>query len=143
MVEVFSRRPSSERRRGRDAGRPGLRNLILFGDPGSNSVLGQAMPGLPFRWAKDKIAWNGIDYAAVEHVPVLIYPSPFAANRYLVLNSGHTFHADDFKGTNALLYPRLGDYALLKCAGDKKEPLAVEVVEAGLFDDFWRWPARP
>jgi dienelactone hydrolase len=119
------------------------RNLILFGDPGSNSVLAQAMPGLPFRWAKDKIAWNGKDYAAAEHVPVLIYPSPFAANRYVVLNSGHTFHAEDFKGTNALLYPRLGDYALLKTAADKKDPLAVEVVEAGLFDDFWRWPARP
>jgi hypothetical protein len=118
-------------------------NLILFGDPGSNSVLAQAMPGLPFQWTKDKIAWNGKDYAAAEHVPVLIHPSPFAVNRYVVVNSGHTFHADDFKGTNALLYPRLGDYAMLKRAGDKKDALAVEVVEAGLFDDFWRWPTKP
>ncbi len=117
-------------------------NLILFGDPGSNSILAQAMPGLPFQWSKDKIAWNGKDYAAADHVPVLIYPSPFAVNRYVVVNSGHTFHAEDFKGTNALLYPRLGDYAVLK-AGDKKDPLAVEVEEAGLFDDFWHWPARP
>ena len=118
-------------------------NLILFGDPGSNSLLAQAMPGLPFRWTKDKIAWNGKDYSAADHIPVLIYPSPFAVNHYVVVNSGHTFHAEDFKGTNALLYPRLGDYAVLKLNGDKKEPLAVEVSEAGLFDDFWRWPARP
>jgi predicted esterase len=119
------------------------RNLILFGDPGSNSVLAQAMPELPFQWSKDKIVWNGKDYAAADHIPVLIYPSPFATNRYVVVNSGHTFHVEDFKGTNALLYPRLGDNAMLKWAGDKKDALAVEVEEAGLFDDFWHWPARP
>jgi hypothetical protein len=69
---------------------------------------------------------------------VLIYPSPLAAGRYVVLNSGHTFRARDFEGTNALLYPRLGDHAVLKLVPDKKDPLAVEVVTAGLFDDFWR-----
>ncbi len=115
-------------------------NLILFGDPGSNCLLEQAMPGLPFRWTKDKVTWNGKDFAAGETVPALIYPSPFAVDRYVVVNSGHTFHAADFKGTNALLYPRLGDYALLHLMkpGEKNDPLAVEVQEAGLFDDFWR-----
>jgi predicted esterase len=116
-------------------------NLILFGDPGSNRVLAQALPGLPLQWTKDKIAWNGKEgrnYAASETVPVLIYPSPFSTEHYIVVNSGHTFHAEDFKGTNALLYPRLGDYAFLKIKGDKKDPLAVEVQEAGLFDDVWR-----
>ena len=44
---------------------------------------------------------------------MLIYPNPLNANRYVVLNSGHTFHAADYRGTNALLYPRLGDYAVL------------------------------
>src|SRR5687767_15243023 len=38
-----------------------------------------------------------------------------------VLNSGHTFHAKDFQGTNALLYPRLGDYALLKVTSPEKD----------------------
>ena len=56
----------------------------------------------------------------------------------MVLNSGHTFHAADFQGTNALLYPRLGDYAILKLAPTDKDPLAVEVATAGLFDDFWQ-----
>ena len=51
---------------------------------------------------------------------------------------GHTFHAADFLGTNALLYPRLGDYAILKPAPTEKDPLAASVVIAGLFDDFWR-----
>ncbi len=116
------------------------RHLILFGDPSSNSLIGQALDGLPFSWTKDKITWGGKDYPANEHVPVLIYPSPFWPNRYLVLNSGHTFHAEDFQGSNALLYPRLGDYAILKLPGDKKGPLDVEVKTAGLFDDFWHLP---
>ncbi len=116
---------------------------IVTSDPGSNSILAQAMPDLPFQWTKEKLAWNGKDYAAAEQVPVLIQPSPFSVNRYVVVNSGHTFHAEDFKGTNALLYPRLGDFAVLKLGGDEKQALAVEVVDAGLFDDSWRWPKRP
>ncbi len=71
---------------------------------------------------------------------MLIYPSPLATDRYLVVNSGHTFHAADFEGTNALLYPRLGDRAVLRLTGAKKDPLAVEVQDAGLFDDDWRIP---
>lgn len=117
------------------------RHLILFGDPSSNSLIAQVLDALPFSWTKDKITWDGKDYATKEHVPVLIYPSPFSALHYVVLNSGHTFHAKDFQGTNAQLYPRLGDYAILKLTGDnnsdKKDPLAVEVERAGLFDDFW------
>jgi len=119
------------------------KHLILFGDPASNSLIEQVVTGLPFRWTKDKITWNGNDYPAGEHVPALIYPSPLNLDHYVVLNTGHTFHAEDFKGTNALLYPRLGDYALLKLKGDAKEPLAVEVVDAGVFDEFWKMPAQP
>ncbi len=75
-------------------------------------------------------------------MPVLIYPSPLSITHYVVLNSGHTFHAADFQGSNALLYPRLGDYAILKLAGDKKAPLSAEVSKAGLFDDFWKTSPR-
>jgi predicted esterase len=118
------------------------RHLILFGDPGSNALIAQTLPGLPLKWTKDQVVWDGKEYAAKGHVPALIYPSPLAADRYVVLNSGHTFHAADLKGTNALLYPRLGDFAILKLAG-KDDPLAAEVLTAGLFDDYWRLAPRP
>jgi predicted esterase len=114
------------------------RNLILFGDPASNTLIAQVLDRLPLKWTKESIAFAGKTASAVDHVPVLIYPSPLNSSRYVVLNSGHTFHAADFKGTNALLYPRLGDYALLKLAGTDKDPLAVETVTAGLFDDAWQ-----
>jgi predicted esterase len=114
------------------------RHLILFGDPSSNSLIEQVLPALPLSWSKERIALEGQEGNAADHIPVLIYPSPLGVERYVVLNSGHTFHAADFRGTNALLYPRLGDFALLKLKGDKNDPLATEVKKAGLFDDFWR-----
>jgi predicted esterase len=114
------------------------RNLILFGDPSSNSLIGQALDALPLEWTKEKITLAGKTVSAADHVPVLIYPSPLNANCYVVLNSGHTFHAADFQGTNALLYPRLGDYALLKPAPTEKDAAAAEVVTAAVFDDFWQ-----
>ncbi|HJT78934.1 MAG TPA: prolyl oligopeptidase family serine peptidase, partial [Gemmataceae bacterium] len=114
------------------------KNLILFGDPASNGFIEQVLPGLPLRWTREEIALAGKKVGAADHVPVLIYPSPLNPERYVVLNSGHTFHAADFEGTNALLYPRLGDYALLKPAAKDGDPAAAEVVEAGLFDDAWQ-----
>jgi hypothetical protein len=114
------------------------KHLILFGDPSSNSLIAQALDGLPLKWTKESITLAGKTVSAAEHVPVLIYPSPLATGRYVVLNSGHTFHAAEFRGTNALLFPRLGDYALLKLGATEKDPLAVEIATAGLFDDFWQ-----
>lgn len=116
------------------------RHLILFGDPGSNELIDQVLPGLPLTWTREKIRFAGYEQDASSCVPVMIYPSPLASERYVVLNSGHTFHAEDFRGTNALLYPRLGDFAFLRLTGEKNDPLAVEVQKAGLFDDYWQVP---
>jgi hypothetical protein len=114
------------------------RNLVLFGDPASNSVIGQLVDALPLEWTAERIALGGKTVSAEDHVPVLIYPSPLNPRRYIVLNSGHTFHAADFQGSNALLYPRLGDYAVLKPTPTERDLLAAEVVTAGLFDDQWQ-----
>jgi hypothetical protein len=113
------------------------KHLVLFGDPSSNALIAHVLDGLPLEWTKESIALAGKKYSAAEHVPVLIYPSPLNASRYVVLNSGHTFHEPDYVGTNALLYPRLGDYAILRLTGGR-DPLAVEVATAGLFDEYWQ-----
>jgi predicted esterase len=114
------------------------KNLILFGDPSSNSLIEQVLPGLPLTWTKEQITLAGKSGNAAECVPALIYPSPLHGERYVVLNTGHTFHAAELEQTNAQLYPRLGDYALLKLAASNKDPLATEVLVAGVFDDFWQ-----
>jgi dienelactone hydrolase len=117
------------------------RHLILFGDPSSNSLIAQVLSGLPLSWTRQRLTMAGHEYDAADHLPALVYPSPLATGHYVVLNSGHTFHAADFRAGAALLYPRLGDWAVLKVSAHEKDPLAAEVAAAGLFDDFWR-PAR-
>jgi predicted esterase len=118
------------------------RNLVLFGDPSSNALLAQILDDLPLSWTREEIKLGEASYKAADHVPVLIFPSPLNPRRYVVVNSGHTFHAADFRGTNALLFPRLGDYAVLKLAGTEKDPLAVEIAASGLFDEYWQ-PVNP
>lgn len=118
----------------------GSKHLILFGDPACNSLIAQVLDGLPLTWTRKHIGLGGLEYSAKDHVPVMIYPSPLNALRYVVLNSGHTFHPADYKGTNALLYPRLGDFAVLRLDGTKEAPLEVDVRKAGLFDEFWKLP---
>ena len=117
-------------------------NLILFGDPGSNSVIAKVVGQLPIRWSKTEIAIGTHTYAAADHVPVIVYPNPLNPKRYVVINSGHTFKEADLKGTNALLYPRLGDWAVIKPTPTDKDPAAYEVVTAGLFDENWQFPKK-
>jgi hypothetical protein len=113
------------------------KHLILFGDPASNALIAQVVDGLPLHWSREVVSLAAAQGNAADHVPVLIYPNPLNAARYVVLNSGHTFHAAEFQGTNAQLYPRLGDYAVLKLQPTRDDPLAVNVVTSGLFNDFW------
>src|SRR4029450_6151727 len=105
-------------------------NLILFGDPGSNSVIAKVLPKLPLRWSKQEIAIGAERFAAADHVPVVIYPNPLNPKRYIVINRGHTFGDEDFRGTNAWLYPRIGDYAVLRGDGS--------IATSGFFDEQWR-----
>lgn len=109
-------------------------NLVLFGDPASNALLGRIQDDLPIRWSGDKIRVGSKTYGASNHTLALIYPNPLNPDRYVVVNTGHTFGEAEFRGTNALLFPRWGDYAILQLKKDE-EP---EVVEAGFFDESWR-----
>lgn len=122
-------------------------NLILFGDPGSNRWIREALPKLPIKWTEREVEMGGVRHDAGHHVPVLIQPNPLPGgeSRYLVLNSGHTFHEKEWV-INYLLFPRLGDWAVLK-VGDKipekpSDPLDEEVIQAGFCDERWSIPKR-
>jgi hypothetical protein len=101
-------------------------------------MLAYVVEGLPLTWTPEQLKFAGKTYSSANHVPLLIYPNPLSPTRYVVLNSGHTFHKADFEGTNALLYPRFGDYAVLRLP-TKGPGLTVEQVEQnGLFDEAWQ-----
>lgn len=112
------------------------RSLILFGDPGSNSVLARVLKDLPLSWTRSEVQLGGT-FRAENHVPMLIAPNPLNVHHYVVLNTGHTFGAKEFTGTNALLYPRLGDYAVFPASLNEK-PLA-----SGFFNERWQLPKAP
>jgi dienelactone hydrolase len=106
-------------------------NIVLFGDPSNNKLIAKIAPKLPIRWSGNEIVAGGDRYPAADHTLAMIYPNPLSPGRYVVLNSGYTFHEAEFRGTNALLYPRLGDYAIIRKSDGK-------VVRAGLFDEHWQ-----
>jgi dienelactone hydrolase len=106
-------------------------NLILYGDPWSNSVIARVVPKLPVKWTKTEITLGGRTVDAAAYAPVLIFPNPLNPKRYVVINGAHTFSESDWSGTNANLYPHLGDYALVAVDGGA-------VAHAGFFDERWQ-----
>lgn len=127
------------------------KHLILFGDPASNSWIAKALPLLPVKWSRDEVQLGTKAYASADHIPVLISPNPLpgASGRYIVINSGHTFHAAEFLSPNFVLFPRLGDWAVIKAGAEAASwtPSAAafpeDVIEAGLFDEQWQVAAEP
>lgn len=113
------------------------KNLILFGDPGSNAVLAKVVGRLPVKWSKAELEVNGKKYPTADHGLAMIYPNPLNPNRYIVVNSGHTFHETEFKASNANLYPKLGDIAVLKFV-PTKDGFTQEAVLTDVFDPRWK-----
>jgi len=112
------------------------RNLVLFGDPGSNQLLAEILPYLPLEWTRQNLRLGGEDYPARDHVPVLVYPSPLdrAGDRYVVINSGHTFGESALSSVSYLQFPQLGDWAVM-CIGG--EGLRARPVRADHFGEDW------
>ncbi|MBI5800238.1 MAG: prolyl oligopeptidase family serine peptidase [Verrucomicrobia bacterium] len=124
------------------------KHLILFGDPGSNPWIAKALPKLPVTWTRDTVKLGAEQHAAKDHAPAFISASPFpgASDHYVVINSGHTFHEKEFAAFNYLLFPRHGDWAVMKITNGAEawKPGAAtfpeEPVRAGYFDEQWRIP---
>lgn len=116
-------------------------NLILFGDPDSNSVMKKILPILPIEWKGNVITVNGTRYDASSHGLSMIFPNPTNPKRYVVINSGHTFHEKDFKASNSWLFPRLGDIAVQKFE-PTKDGFNETTVWAANFDSRWNLPTN-
>jgi hypothetical protein len=119
-------------------------HLILFGDGGSNCLIREALPKLPLRWGPKELRVGKERYAATEHAPCLIAPNPLpgGAGKYLVLNSGHTFHEKELSTLNYLLFPRLGDWAVMKIGPSTTGEVNETAERAGFFDEQWQISGR-
>jgi hypothetical protein len=76
----------------------------------------------------------------------LIHPNPLpgADGRYIVLNSGHTYHDSELR-FSYMVFPRLGDWAVMQ-VGDHQQAtsapaVAETVVNSGFFDEDWKLPS--
>ena len=100
------------------------------------------LPHLPIKWENDEVTVAGKTYSTTEHGLSLVFPNPLNPRRYVVLNSGHTFHDADFENSNSWLFPRLGDIAVqkfdLKAEGDLQE----EIIWAENFNSGWKLPQK-
>lgn len=113
------------------------RNLILFGDPGSNRLLTRIKDSLPCQWNQDSVTFGGQTYSTKDHALVLIYPNPLNPRKYVVVNTGATVREKDFKASNAWLFPKLGDHAVIRFERQPDGSYVEETVSAGIFDSAW------
>lgn len=110
-------------------------NLILWGDPASNSVLKRVY--LPFEWQDRNIIVGKESFAANTHMPILIYPNPLNPKKYVVLNSGFTFREYDYLN-NARQIPKLPDWAIVDITTPPNSRYPGKIVAADFFDEQWK-----
>jgi len=117
-------------------------NLILWGDPSSNSVLKQIADKLPVKWTKEAITAGKQKFPTDKNTLAAIYPNPLNPKRYVVLNSGFTFREYDYLN-NARQVPKLPDWAILdiSTAPDTRHP--GKVVTGGFFGEKWEFVEPP
>lgn len=113
-------------------------NLVLWGDPRSNSILAKIADKLPIVWDEKGVTVGGKTYDGGHHVPVLIYPNPLNLRKYVVINSGFTFREYDYLN-NARQVPRLPDWAILDIDQPRTSQRPAGIVNAGFFDERWQW----
>jgi len=111
-------------------------NLVLFGDPSSNAVYKRIADRLPIQWRADGIVVGGQKFDA-NHAPVFIFPNPLNSKKYVVVNSGFTFHD---QSNNDMQSPKLPDWAVVDITkpGNNYKYLPLFVESQGFFDEAWK-----
>ena len=115
-------------------------NLVLWGDPKSNSLIARILGKLPLEWNASRLAIGKTACDVAQCMPVMVYPNPLNPKRYIVLNSGHTMR-EDSNVTNSQQTPRLPDAALV---GLDEAPGPVrpgKILWADFFNEEWQLKA--
>ena len=116
------------------------KNLILWGDPSSNSVIKKIADKLPIKWSEKGVVVGGKTYDAGKYVPVLIYPNPLNPKKYVVINSGFTFREYDYLN-NARQISKLPDWAIVDASTPMTPRYPGKIEAAGFFDEQWKLKA--
>ena len=112
-------------------------NLVLWGDPQSNTVLARIIDRLPIKWSEEKLEIAGFHFPTTSHIPALIYPNPLNPRRYVVLNSGFTFREYDYLN-NARQVSKLPDFAIIDFTKPVTPRAPGGIPIAGFFNEKWQ-----
>lgn len=115
----------------------GSANIVLWGDPTSNSVMRKIVGKLPIEWSAESLRVGDQSFDAKKHAPILIYPNPLNPNRYVVLNSSFTYR-DYAYLNNARQVPMLPDWAVIDLTTPPGNVWPGKVMAADFFDEQWR-----
>lgn len=113
-------------------------NIVVWGDPQSNALLGRVGTKLGVRWDSRGVHTPDGDYPADRFAAVEIYPNPLNPERYIVVNSGFTFREYDYLN-NARQTPKLPDWAVIDITQPVTPRRPGGIAAAGFFDEHWQW----
>ena len=113
-------------------------NLILWGDPSSNTIRKKIIEKLPIQWSAESIQAGAHSFSAATNLPLMIYPNPLNPKRYIVLNSSFTFREAHYL-SNAWQTPKLPDWAVVDVTTPPSPTAPGKIADAGFFDERWRF----
>jgi len=117
------------------------RNLILWGDAESNTLLAKINDQLPIPYGESSLIVGDEEYARSEHAAAMIFPNPLNPDQYVVINSGPTFR-ENHDRTNSLQNPKLPDWAIINFTTPPSGDAPGKVVAADFFDESWSLKAE-
>jgi hypothetical protein len=112
-------------------------NLVLWGNPDTNTILAKIAGQLPIKWDVDAITVGDKSYDAKTHALIMIYPNPLNPERYIVLNSSFTYREYDYLN-NARQVPKLPDWAVIDLSESPGSQRPGRITAAGFFDEAWQ-----
>ena len=113
-------------------------NLVLWGDPLSNPMIKRTLEKTPVKWAESGLVFGNQHFEPEHHIPLMIYPSPFAQSHYVVLNSGFTYREYDYLN-NARQVPKLPDWAVVDIKSPPDARWPGRIAAADFFDEAWQF----
>ena len=108
-------------------------HLVIWGAPSNSDLLRQVLRQLPIEWSEHSFRFAGRKYTTSRYMPAFLFPNPLSPTRYIVVNSGFTFH-EAGAGSNALQTPKRPDFVVI----DTEATDAQKIALAGFFDERWR-----
>jgi hypothetical protein len=111
-------------------------HIVLFGDPSSNAIYKRIAERLPIRWTSKGVTAGRATFDST-HAAVFVFPNPLNPAKYVVVNSGFTFHD---QSNNDMQSPKLPDWAIVDVTkpGNNYRYLPLFVESQGFFDEAWR-----